>query len=66
VSKRSKNEGLSIAYRVGYRIRYLMLSLFGPAQLGGDADPQERLRHERAARVAAARAARLARGDDAR
>jgi hypothetical protein len=66
VSKQGKNEGLSVAYRLGYRVRYLLLSLFGPAQQSGEADPQERLRHERAARVKAARQARLARGEDAR
>jgi hypothetical protein len=51
---------------VGYRLRYLALHLFGPAQLGGGADPHRRLERERAARVAAAQRARLARGDDAR
>jgi len=66
VRKRPSNEGLSIPYRIGYRVRWLLLSLFGPAQLGGEADPQSRLRHERAARVRAAREARLARGDDTR
>ena len=66
MSKRADREGLSLRYRLGYRLRYLALHLFGPAQLGGGADPHQRLERERAARVAAARRAREARGDGAR
>ena len=66
MSKRADREGLSLAYRLGYRLRYLALHLFGPAQLGGAADPHRRLEQERAARVAAARAARLRRDGDGR
>ncbi len=50
-----ESEGLSVAYRIGWRIRYLGWHLFGPAELHGDQDPHERLRRERHARVAAAR-----------
>lgn len=60
MSKRADREGLSLGYRVSYHIRHLMLNLFGPAQLGGGADPQRRLERERAARVEAARRARRA------
>ncbi|WP_298456092.1 hypothetical protein [uncultured Cellulomonas sp.] len=60
-TRREKNEGLSLRYRIGYRIRYTTLHLFGPAQLGGGTDPHRRLERERAAKVAAARRARLAR-----
>lgn len=49
------NEGLSIGYRIGWRIRYTVMHLFGPAQLSGQGDPHERLDRERAARVAEAR-----------
>ena len=49
------SQGLSLAYRVGWRIRYLGWHLFGPAELHGDQDPHERLQRERRARVAAAR-----------
>jgi hypothetical protein len=52
-------EGLSIGYRIGWRLRYLAMSVFGPAQLGSEDDPQVRLRRERERKVAAARAARL-------
>ncbi|HET6968848.1 MAG TPA: hypothetical protein VFI44_11240 [Ornithinibacter sp.] len=52
-------EGLSIGYRIGWRLRYLATSVFGPAQLGTADDPQLRLRRERERRVAAARTARL-------
>ena len=61
MSRRERNEGLSLAYRIGYRVRYTLLHLFGPAQLGGAADPHRRLERERAAKVDAARRARLAR-----
>jgi hypothetical protein len=55
------NEGLSLAYRILYRIRYIGLHMFGPAQLGEADDPHAQLRRERAAKVAAARHAREAR-----
>ena len=58
MSRASSREGLSIGYRIGYRIRQLGLTIFGPAQLGEGNDPKARLERERAARVAAARAAR--------
>ena len=58
MTKRADREGLSLGYRIGYRIRYVTLHLFGPAQLGGGADPHRRLERERAARVEAARRAR--------
>lgn len=48
------HEGLSLGYRIGYRIRHMMLTIFGPAQLGED-DPRTRLEHERDERVAEAR-----------
>jgi hypothetical protein len=54
---RSDHEGLSLAYRIGWRMRSLGWHLYGPAELQGDEDPQERLRRERQARVAAARRA---------
>lgn len=49
------NEGLSIPYRIGWRIRYTVMHLFGPAQLSGQGDPHMRLDRERAAKVAEAR-----------
>jgi hypothetical protein len=52
---RSKN-GLSIGYRIGYRIRMFALTIFGPAQLGEGNDPKARLERERAARIARAQA----------
>jgi hypothetical protein len=58
---RSSNEGLSIPYRIGYQLRMLGLSLFGPAQLGENNDPKTRLAREREAKVDAARARREAR-----
>lgn len=58
---KADREGLSLGYRVLYGIKYLGWHLFGPAQLGEEDDPHMRLKRERAAKVAAAREARLAR-----
>ncbi|MEO6019950.1 MAG: hypothetical protein ABIP45_06845 [Knoellia sp.] len=60
-----ENEGLSLAYRLGYRLQMMTWEVFGPAQLGAADDPQMQLRRRRAAKVEAARAARLAREADA-
>lgn len=46
-----------IPWRVGYRLRWLGFTLFGPAQLEGEDDPMERLKRERSRRYAV-RAAR--------
>lgn len=56
---KTDREGLSLGYRIMYRIKYLGWHLYGPAQLGEDDDPHRRLERQRAAKVAAARAARL-------
>ncbi|HET7399897.1 MAG TPA: hypothetical protein VFJ94_15375 [Intrasporangium sp.] len=53
---RAEHEGLSIGYRIYYRLRLMGLSFFGPAQLGEESDPTTQLRAERAAKVAEARA----------
>ena len=67
MSTKTDNEGLSLGYRFLWRIKYLGMHVFGPAQLGDDRDPQRRLERERAAKVEAARAARLtAAGHDRR
>lgn len=58
---RASNEGLSMSYRIGYQLRMLGLSVFGPAQLGEQNDPKTRLFREREAKVEAARARREAR-----
>jgi hypothetical protein len=55
---RSKSKGLSVGYRIGYRLRMIGLTIFGRAQLGAANDPKTRLAREREARVAAAEAAR--------
>ncbi len=53
----SQNEGLSLWYRFGWRVRYILLNIFGPAQLG-DHDPSTELRRERQARAEQARRSR--------
>ena len=52
------SEGLSLGYRILYRIRYIGLHLFGPAQLGDAEDPHARLKRERERKIAEARRAR--------
>ena len=59
MSRTADNEGLSLGYRVMWRLRYAGMHVFGPAQLGDDSDPQRRLERERAAKVEAAKAGRL-------
>ena len=53
------NEGLTLGYRLMWRLRYAGMHVFGPAQLGDERDPQRRMERERAAKVEAAKAARL-------
>ena len=48
------NTGLSIGYRMGWRLEYIGVSVFGPAQHVPASDPKRRLRRERARRVIAA------------
>jgi hypothetical protein len=55
VTGRADHEGLSLGYRMGYRIRHSALSVFGPAQLDEGDDPRRRLERERDAKVEAAR-----------
>ena len=52
------NTGLSIGYRMGWRLEYSGVSVFGPAQHVPASDPKRRLRRERARRVIAAHEAR--------
>ena len=59
MSRTIENEGLTLGYRLMWRLRYVGMHVFGPAQLGDDRDPQRRLERERAAKVEAAKAARL-------
>ena len=53
----SNNDGLSLRYRITWRLTWLLLHVAGPADLG-DADPRRRMERERAERVTRARAAR--------
>jgi hypothetical protein len=53
----SQNEGLSLWYRFGWRVRYILVNIFGPAQLA-DHDPSAELRRERQAKVEQARRSR--------
>ncbi|MCF4123183.1 hypothetical protein L1785_19615 [Antribacter sp. KLBMP9083] len=53
----SNNDGLSLWYRITWRLNWLLLHVAGPADLG-DADPRRRMERERAERVARARVVR--------
>jgi hypothetical protein len=61
MSRKEDREGLSIWYRLWYRVKYTAWYVMGPAQLGEADDPHARMRRRREAKVAEARAARLAR-----
>lgn len=52
------NTGLSLGYRIGWRLEYIGVSCFGPAQHMPQTDPKRRLRRERAQRIIDAHAAR--------
>jgi hypothetical protein len=61
MGSKADREGLSLGYRILYRIKYLGWHVYGPAQLGEYDDPHAKLKRERAAKVEAARAKRLGR-----
>lgn len=48
--------GLSLGYRILWRLEYWGVSVVGPAQQTLERDPKEKLRRERARRVAEANA----------
>ena len=58
MSEKLPKAGLSIGYRIGWQFRRVLYTLFGPAQLGSQSDPIERLKRERRRKSAAAVAAR--------
>lgn len=57
MSRSRDNEGLSLFYRIRWRLTWLLLHVAGPAQLPDSQDPRRRMERERAARVARAKAA---------
>ncbi|QGN59029.1 hypothetical protein [Nostocoides sp. HKS02] len=59
---KADREGLSLGYRLMYRLKRMIMQMYGPAQLGEGDDPLARLQRERDAKVAAARAERAGRG----
>ena len=61
MATKADREGLSLGYRILYRIRYIGLHMYGPAQLGEEDDPHMRLKRERQAKVDAARRERMER-----
>lgn len=54
-------DGLSLGYRIGWRLRKIAMIFFGPAQLGAE-DPTRKLYAEREAKLAEARAKRTQQG----
>ena len=59
---------LGLRYRIAWRLNYLLLSTYGPAELGGtdQPDPRRQMREERAARTAALTVGAAAPADSAR
>lgn len=55
------SDGLSLGYRIGWRLRKIAMTFFGPAQLGSD-DPTRKLYAEREAKIAEAKARKAQRG----
>lgn len=53
--QRRRRRRLGLWYRAGWRFNYMMLNAYGPAQLGGQGQPDPRvlMRQERAERVRA-------------
>ena len=49
-------DGLTLGYRFGWRLNWLLLHVAGPAEQADDTDPRRRMERERAARVARFRA----------
>ena len=45
-------DGLTLGYRILWRLNWLLLHVAGPAQQSDASDPRRRLERERAARVA--------------
>ncbi|WP_010146258.1 hypothetical protein [Serinicoccus profundi] len=62
MSKEQERDGLSLWYRFTWRLKYTLLTFFGPPRLDARQDPQTRMEAQRAARVAEARAARQSQG----
>ncbi|WBQ03294.1 hypothetical protein [Kribbella sp. CA-293567] len=53
-----KTDGLSLLYRIRWRMTWLLLHVAGPATLPDHLDPRRRMERERAARVARFQAGR--------
>jgi hypothetical protein len=54
-----RNEGLSLAYRFFWKLEWVLLHVYGPAQLGDAHDPRVQKEHARRVLQAKARAQRL-------
>ncbi|HET9872043.1 MAG TPA: hypothetical protein VFP89_05540 [Propionibacteriaceae bacterium] len=52
MSRVPRGEGFSLLWRVGWRIEYMLLHLYGPATMDEDRDPKVEMRRERARRKA--------------
>jgi len=50
------HDGLTLGYRIKWRLGWLLLHVIGPAQQPDETDPRRRMERERAARVARYRA----------
>ena len=52
----TNRDGLTLGYRIKWRLNWLLLHVAGPAEQADDTDPRRRMERERAALVARYRA----------
>jgi hypothetical protein len=52
----SNRDGLTLGYRIMWRLNWLLLHVAGPAEQSDEIDPRRRMERERAERVARYRA----------
>lgn len=52
MAKVARGEGYSLLYRIGWRIQYALMHVYGPPDLDDELDPKVQMRRERARRQA--------------
>ena len=51
MARNPENAGLTVRYRVGWRLTYMLLHVGGPPTMDADRDPRRLMRRERAEKV---------------
>ena len=52
MARATRGDGYSIVYRIGWRVEYALMHVYGPAQLDEDHDPKVEMRADRNRRKA--------------